>query len=52
MSLIKKYLHETEKQKQAIEQAKLDLIEYTMFGSINPMMNPPRSMNDNRYSQL
>ena len=33
MSLIKTYLH----QQQAIEDAKLELLEYTMFGSLSPI---------------
>ena len=33
MSLIKTYLH----QQQAIEEAKLELLEYVMFGSLSPI---------------
>ena len=39
MSLIKTHLHDIQKQKEALEEAKLLLLEYTMFGSLSPMQN-------------
>ena len=51
MSLIKTKLVEDRKKQEAIEEAKLELLTYVMFGSLSPM-NPARSMNDQRYSQL
>ena len=51
MSMIKQHLLEQQQQKEAIEEAKLELLTYVMFGSLSPM-NPPRSMNNQRYSQL
>ena len=39
MSLIKTQLLEDQRQKEAMEEAKLLLLEYTMFGSLSPMQN-------------
>ena len=39
MSLIKTRLHDIQRQKEALEEAKLLLLEYTMFGSLSPMQN-------------
>ena len=37
MSLIKQHLLEQQRQKEAIEQAKRDLLTYVMFGSLSPI---------------
>tara|TARA_R100000008_G_scaffold25122_1_gene13568 strand:- start:518 stop:673 length:156 start_codon:yes stop_codon:yes gene_type:complete len=51
MSLIKTKLLEDERKKEAMDEVKVILQEYSIFSSLSPM-NPPRSMNDKRYSQL
>ena len=37
MSLIKQHLLEQQRQKEAIEEAKRDLLTYVMFGSLSPV---------------
>ena len=37
MSLINHHLLEQQRQKEAIEEAKRDLLTYAMFGSISPI---------------
>ena len=37
MSLIKTWLLDMQRQQEAIEEAKLELLEYVMFGSLSPM---------------
>ncbi len=37
MSLIKTHLLEQQQQKEAIEEAKRDLLTYVMFGSLSPV---------------
>ena len=37
MSLIKQHLLEQQKQQEAIEEAKRELLTYVMFGSISPI---------------
>ena len=39
MSLIKTHLHDIQRQKEALEEAKLLLLEYTVFGSLSPMQH-------------
>ena len=51
MSLIKEQLIKDERKEEAMNEVKVILQEYSMFSSLSPM-NPPRSMNDTRYSQL
>ena len=51
MSLIKTKLLEDKRKEEAMNEVNVILQEYSMFNSLSPM-NPPRSMNDKRYSQL
>jgi len=51
MSLIKTKLLEDKRKEEAMNEINVILQEYSMFSSLSPM-NPPRSMNDKRYSQL
>ena len=37
MSLIKQHLLEQQRQREAIEEAKRELLTYVMFGSISPI---------------
>ena len=37
MSLIKTWLLDMQHQQEAIEEARLQLLEYVMFGSLSPM---------------
>ena len=37
MSMIKQHLLEQQQQKEAIEEAKMQLLEYVMFGSLSPI---------------
>ena len=37
MSMIKQHLLEQQQQQEAIEEAKLQLLEYVMFGSLSPI---------------
>ena len=37
MSLIKNWLLDMQRQQEAIQEAKLELLEYVMFGSLSPM---------------
>ena len=37
MSLIKNWLLDMQRQQEAIEEAKLQLMEYVMFGSLSPV---------------
>ena len=39
MSLIKTHLLEDQRQKEALEEAKLLLLEYIMFDSLTPMLH-------------
>ena len=37
MSLIKNWLLDMQRQQEAIQEAKLQLLEYVMFGSLSPV---------------
>ena len=37
MSMIKQHLLEQQRQQQAIEEARMQLLEYVMFGSLSPI---------------
>ena len=37
MSMIKQHLLEQQRQQQAIEEARMQLLEYAMFGSLSPI---------------
>ena len=37
MSMIKQHLLKQQRQQEAIEEAKLQLLEYVMFGSLSPI---------------
>ena len=37
MSLIKQHLLDQQRQQEAIEEAKLELLSYVMFGSLSPV---------------
>ena len=39
MSLIKTWLLDMQRQLEAIQEARLQLMEYVMFGSLSPMNN-------------
>ena len=51
MSLIKTKLLADMKQKEAIEEAKLELLEYAMFGSLSPVNYDYHPIKETKTSQ-